>query len=34
MNNYEHRKARKNIIITDVDGKPASGRQEIGRAHV
>ena len=29
MNNYEHRKARKNIIITDVDGKPASGRQVI-----
>ena len=29
MDNYEHRKARKNIIITDVDGKPASGRQVI-----
>ncbi|MBQ5333975.1 MAG: endo-1,4-beta-xylanase [Oscillospiraceae bacterium] len=27
MGNYEHRKARKKIIITDADGKPASGKQ-------
>lgn len=27
MENYEHRKARKKIIITAADGKPASGRQ-------
>lgn len=27
MESYEHRKARKKIIITDADGKPAAGRQ-------